>query len=66
MGYYPDCRYKMERQKAKRVDEGKEDEHRFIVDRFKDETFLDKIFSLYAIEREKDEQMNILMGKCDF
>lgn len=56
----------MERQKAKRVDEGKEDEHRFIVDRFRDETFLDKIFSLYAIEREKDEQMNILMGKCDF
>ncbi len=63
IGYYPGCSYQMVVKAGRRARKVLENEEDFIFTKFSDETFLGKLFALFAIEREKDEQMSELMGK---
>ena len=62
IGYYPGCTYQMVVKEGRARKTPKNED--FIFTKFSDEAFLGKLFSLFAIEREKDEQMSELMGKC--
>ena len=64
IGYYPGCSYQMVVKKGRRARKVLENEEDFIFTKFSDEAFLGKLFALFAIEREKDEQMSELMGKA--
>lgn len=61
-GFYPDCQYTVRRVPKSR-DASFDEEFTFIRDKFMEEAFIDKIFDLHSIEREKNEQIDSIMGK---